>query len=276
MEIHQRNQGGNARIVETMTRYFRFPKDFEALVYLSQVQQALAIGTAVDYWRSLKPRCMGTLYWQLNDTWPVASWSSLNYGGSWKLLHYAARRFYAPVRVVAIPDDANGEYVHLIAVSDDPAPVALKVKLRFVHLSGEVHEEPPVEITVPPDRSVAVATLPLSAFGTQSFLAIGWHSSDGRHVGRNDYVPCPYKNYVLPRPDITAEWHSTAAGRHFLTLSAPQPAFYVTAQSRVPGHFSDNGFTLLPGERYELEWLPENPDGPPADDLHISHLAATA
>ena len=104
MESHQKNAGGNARIAETMFRYFRFPKDFPTFVWLSQVQQGVAIKTAVDYWRSLKPHCMGALYWQLNDTWPVASWSSLDYGGGWKLLHHMAQRFFQPVHVAAIPD----------------------------------------------------------------------------------------------------------------------------------------------------------------------------
>ena len=74
-------------------RYFRFPHAFDNFVYLSQIQQAVAIKTAVDFWRSRRPHSMGALYWQLNDTWPCASWSSLNYGGSWKALHYAARKF---------------------------------------------------------------------------------------------------------------------------------------------------------------------------------------
>ena len=78
IESHQKNAGGNARIAETMYRYFRFPTNFENFVYLSQVQQALAIKTAVDHWRSLKPHCMGTLYWQLNDTWPVCSLSLIH------------------------------------------------------------------------------------------------------------------------------------------------------------------------------------------------------
>src|SRR5690606_29229049 len=103
MESHQRNEGGNARILETMARYFRFPSGFEQMVFLSQAQQGLAIKTAIEYWRSTKPRCMGTLYWQLNDTYPVASWASLDYGGQWKLLHYIARRFFLPVNVVAVP-----------------------------------------------------------------------------------------------------------------------------------------------------------------------------
>ena len=118
MESHQKNAGGNARIAETMFRYFRFPKDFANFVWLSQVQQGLAIKTAVDYWRSLKPHCMGALYWQLNDTWPVASWSSLDYGGGWKLLHYMAKRFFAPVTVSAIPTDGA---FRVTAVNDTAA-----------------------------------------------------------------------------------------------------------------------------------------------------------
>ena len=66
------------------------------MVFLSQIQQGLAIKTAIEYWRSTKPRCMGTLYWQINDIYPVASWSSLDYGGQWKLLHYMAKRFFLP------------------------------------------------------------------------------------------------------------------------------------------------------------------------------------
>ena len=120
MESHQKNAGGNARIAETMFRYFRFPKDFASFVWLSQVQQGLAIQTAVDYWRSLKPHCMGALYWQLNDTWPVASWSSLDYGGGWKLLHHMARRFFQPVNLVVIPE-AGG--FRAVAVNDTADPV---------------------------------------------------------------------------------------------------------------------------------------------------------
>src|SRR5690606_20472237 len=104
MENHQRNAGGNARILETMTRYFRFPRDFDQMVFLSQIQQGLAIKTAIEYWRSTKPRCMGTLYWQINDIWPVASWSSLDYGGQSKLVDYMAPRFFNLGNGVAVPE----------------------------------------------------------------------------------------------------------------------------------------------------------------------------
>ena len=95
-------------------------------VYLSQIQQGLAIKTAVEYWRSLKPHCMGTLYWQLNDTWPVASWSSLDYGGGWKALHYMARRFFQPVSVVAIPEEGT---LHFHGLNDLAGPQSLELSV---------------------------------------------------------------------------------------------------------------------------------------------------
>jgi beta-mannosidase len=100
MEHHQRNEAGNSKIINYLTDHFRLPKDFESLVYLTQLLQAEAVRTGVEYWR--RNRCTsGALYWQLNDCWPVASWASLDYYGRWKALHYAARRFYAPVLLSA-------------------------------------------------------------------------------------------------------------------------------------------------------------------------------
>jgi len=101
MEHHQRSGGGNGTIITYMADHFRLPKDFESLVYLTQLLQAEAVRTGVEYWRRNRRCTSGTLYWQLNDCWPVASWSSLDYFGRWKALHYAARRFYAPVLLSA-------------------------------------------------------------------------------------------------------------------------------------------------------------------------------
>lgn len=96
MKAHQKNAGGNDKINRMLARYFPESKDFASLLYLSQVQQSLAIETAVAYWRSLWPRCRGAIVWQLNDWWPVSSWSSIEYSGRWKPLHYSMKRFYAP------------------------------------------------------------------------------------------------------------------------------------------------------------------------------------
>ena len=103
-----------------------FLRGGDAKSAVSECEQGLAIKTAVDYWRSLKPHCMGALYWQLNDTWPVCSWSSLDHGGNWKLLHHMAARFYAPVTVVAVLTAKPGAAV-------DPGAVSASLKTQIAN-----------------------------------------------------------------------------------------------------------------------------------------------
>ena len=97
MELHQKNASGNSLMVGQMLDTFRLPKDFVSLVYLSMALQAEGIRYGVEHWRRHPDRVAGILYWQLNDCWPVASWSSLDYFGRWKALHYFARHFFAPL-----------------------------------------------------------------------------------------------------------------------------------------------------------------------------------
>lgn len=97
MECHQKNDSANGKIMFYLAETFRNPKDFESLLYDSQILQAIAIKSGVEHWRRNRGRCMGALYWQVNDNWPVASWSSIDYYGRWKALHYYARNFFAPI-----------------------------------------------------------------------------------------------------------------------------------------------------------------------------------
>ena len=99
MENHQKNSAGNKKILRYMKKRFLIPENFEDQIVLSQITQAEAIEYGVEHWRRNRNdfRCMGSLYWQLNDCWPVASWSSIDYFGRWKALHYFAKRFYSPL-----------------------------------------------------------------------------------------------------------------------------------------------------------------------------------
>ena len=99
MEKHQRNYGANGKIMNYMQQTFRYPSSFETVLYASQLLQAEAIRYGVEHFRRNRGRCMGAIYWQLNDCWPVASWSSIDYTGRWKALHYYAKRFFAPIMV---------------------------------------------------------------------------------------------------------------------------------------------------------------------------------
>lgn len=254
MEAHQRNPGGNARIIATICRHFRFPKDFDQMVYLSQIQQGLALQTAVEFWRAAKPRCMGALYWQFNDTWPVASWSSLEHGGGWKLAHYFARRFFAPVTVVAIPDPESGE-IALVGVSDRADPAVLSLEAKAVGFDGR--ERPLVETRgeVTPYAASELTRLAPGALDAHEFMTFSWAGPDGADAGDNEHFPTPFKRYDLPVPEIAASWE-TKKGETALVLETDEPALFVTAEVAVPGVFSDNALTLVPGAPRRLTFTP--------------------
>jgi beta-mannosidase len=117
-----------------MTDTFRMPKDFPSLVYLSLILQAEGIRYGVEHWRRNRDRVSGTLIWQLNDCWPVASWASLDYFGRWKALHYAAKRFYAPL-LLSVADYGKTMKVHV--TSDLVSPVDVFVRWRLETLDGK-------------------------------------------------------------------------------------------------------------------------------------------
>jgi beta-mannosidase len=275
METHQRNEGGNARILETMCRYFRFPKGFDEMVQLSQIQQGLAIKTAIEFWRSTKPRCMGTLYWQINDNWPVASWSSLDYGGQWKLLHYMARRFYLPVNVVAVPD---GEDIVIKGINDAPNPADITLDILAVTVTGGERSLKRLAKSLPVESASELARIPRSDLAANEFLYFVWIDGAGAVMGANDFFPSAHKYYDLPNADVTASW-SEKHGKSVLTLSTSEPAFFVSASVGVPGYFSDNCITLLPGREVDLTFTPRKGAKPSTADLarglKLSHLRQT-
>lgn len=273
METHQRNEGGNARILETMCRYFRFPKNFEQMVFLSQVQQGLAIKTAIEYWRSTKPRCMGTLYWQINDTWPVASWSSLDYGGQWKLLHHMARRFYNPVSVVAVPGEHG---IALRGINDTGGDAGIRLEAMAVATSGRQRVLHAASASLSPDAAIDLAQIPVAELAADEFLYFSWTDAEGGLLGENDFFPKAYKYYDPAEARISAAW-SDVGGRPVLTLSTDAPAFFVTASVDVPGYFSDNAITLLPGRPASLTFTPRHGADPAAlaTSLKLRHLRDT-
>ncbi len=271
MEHHQRDRGGNGRIVETMTRYFRMPTGFRNFVYLSQLAQALAMETAVRFWRSLKPHCMGTLYWQLNDVWPAVSWSSLDHALAWKTLHHHARRFYAPVALAA---RIEGGRLIVSAVNDERAPVALELRVQRITLDGRVLGETWATATVPADRAAVVADLAAPPGSGHVFVL------DARRAGSPAFDPAlrlvvlpeKPKRYDLPEAIVTVE----AAGRDAFAFSADHPAFFVRPEAEAfDGAFEDASFLLLPGEKRVVRYRSFDGRMPAPADLTVIHLADT-
>ena len=247
MEHHQKNDRGNSIIIENFSRYFRFPSDFEQMLYLSQVQQAMAMKMAIEYWRTTMPHCMGTLYWQLNDNWPVASWSSIDYTGKWKLLHYAAKRFYAPALPIAYQKE-DGK-VEVYVVHDGPKPIMdAKLSVKFCTFDGQKLGKQEYRLDVKEKSSTHLCTIDLhrkpKLDKTKAFLYLKLKSDD--LYMENCLLLSESKKCALTDPGIETVV-SKASGGFSITVSCKNPAFEVALDvGEIKGVFSDNLFAIRP------------------------------
>ncbi len=269
MEWHQRHSGGNSRITEMFSRYFRMPEGFAAFVYLSQVQQALAIKTAVEHWRHLRPTCMGTLYWQLNDNWPVCSWSSLEYGGKWKLLHYAARKFYAPLLVSAF--QRTDGTLEIWVTNDRLTPVSGTLIADVRTFSGKLVRRLRVRARLGAGRAKQIGKWKVADLAPEPgkvFLQLAFNGATNTHFFTE------YKRCDLAVPRIRME----VLDGFRVTLRTDKPAFFVAlTASGIRGEFDDNCITLLPGKARTLLFTPKQPLALAAfrEALSVQHLRGT-
>lgn len=135
MESHQKNGSANGIILYYLSDTYRYPKDFSSLLYVSQLLQAQAIQYGVEHWRRNRPVCMGATYWQVNDCWPVASWSSIDSFGRWKALHYAAKRFFSPC-TASILDD--GTVMGLYVLNEQRISQSYRIKAFVKDMQGHI------------------------------------------------------------------------------------------------------------------------------------------
>jgi beta-mannosidase len=254
MEHHQRHRGGNGIITEMFARNFRVPEGFENFIYLSQVQQALAIKTAVEYWRHLRPLCMGTLYWQLNDTWPVCSWSSVEYDGTWKLLHYAAKRFFAPTLLAAQLTEGT---IEVWLTNDRREEARHEASIFLIDFEGKVLARETLDARVPAGSARLLKRSALSDLApspAEAFLYVAL-TADEETVGNELFLTEP-KRCRLSRAAIEVDVRTQGKG-FIVRLSSDVPAFHVALSAAdIPGEFADNFFTLLPGTPRSVLFTP--------------------
>jgi beta-mannosidase len=250
MQAHQKNKGGNERILTYMLREYREPKDFASFVYLSQVQQAEIIKIGAEHLRRQRPRTMGSLYWQLNDCWPVASWSSIDYYGRWKALQYYARRFYDDVLVSPYQHD---DQVDIYVVSDRLQPISATLHTRLLDFSGKLLMDQTKDVQAPAQSSAIYLTLnnaELLAKGDPrgNFLVVDLDAG-GKRVSRNLlFFDVTHSLKLPPRPKIDFSL-SQAAGDYTITLRTSELARNVYISfGDLDVETSDNYFDLLPGE----------------------------
>jgi beta-mannosidase len=250
MQDHQKNHGGNERILSYMLRWYPEPKDFASFVYLSQVLQAEAIKVGAEHLRRQMPSTMGSLYWQLNDCWPVASWASIDYYGRWKALQYYAKRFYADVIVSPF---AHGGKVDVYVVSDKLQPLNGTIHTRLLDFSGKVLTEKTQDVQIPAQSSAIYFTLDekellANADPKKSFLVFDLTVA-GHSVSRNLIFFDTMHNLDLPKSVKIDASVENSNGSYAVTLRSSVLARSVYLSfGDLDVQASDNYFDLLPGE----------------------------
>jgi beta-mannosidase len=250
MQAHQKNKGGNERILTYMLREYRQPKDFASYVYLSQVQQAEIIKIGAEHLRRQRPRTMGSLYWQLNDCWPVASWASIDYYGRWKALHYYARRFYDDVLISPFLHD---DKVDVYVVSDKLQALSGTIHMRLLDFSGNSLLEQTKEVQVPAQSSAIYFTVDKTALGAKgdphrTFLVFDLEVA-GKKVSRNLIFFDVTHDLELPVAPKIETTFNQSGGDFTITLQSQKLARSVYLSfGDLDVQSSDNYFDLLPGE----------------------------
>ncbi len=273
MNAHQKATIGNALIKKTMALYYDVPEDFEELVYKGLVLQGFGIRHGIEAHRRNRPYCMGTLYWQLNDSWPVVSWSGIDYYGNWKAMHYQTQRAYAPLLLNAIKE---GEHLSIYICSDElNAHEDATLLLKLMDFNGKVLEKKSMKANVPANTTTLLHRAVYSELAKspeKTFLLMTLKAKDGKTLSEEIFYFNYPKDQKLPETEIRYTVKQTD-GQCEVTLRAKQLARDVFIEIPYQGaRFSDNFFDLLPGQTKKVVITsPEIKEGKDAG-LKIRHL----
>ncbi len=247
---------GNDRVLFYIRKNYGEPRDFASFVYLSQVMQAEGIELAAGHLRSERPRAMGSLYWQLNDVWPGASWSSIDYYGRWKALQFHAKRFYADVAVFAF---RRNDKTTVSLVSDQLTPIDATLLWRVVDFEGRVLRTERHAVRLAPLSAATVMTEAdaaligdADAHRTLVEFELLTNAAKPERLARSVVYFEPARLMMLPSPGIHQEVNDDAAsgpGHYWLDMTAERLARAVwTDFGNLDVELDDNAFDLLPGE----------------------------
>ncbi len=258
MEKHQRNAAANGKISNYMAQTYLYPTSFDRIVYASQLLQAQAIRYGVEHFRRWRGRCMGTVVWQLNDCWPVASWSSIDYYGRWKALHYYEKRFFAPVLlsceeegILTQDTNPNAEPYEVIKsvrfnVSNETMQdrfVTVQWELR--NAEGTVKERTETQVSVPALSAVWLDRVPLPQAELYEDHVSYRLLENGKVIGEGSVIFCQPKYYKFTNPLLTVR----AEGDEIVVTAEAYAKDVEILNTDEDMLLSDNYFDMEPGER---------------------------
>jgi len=254
MESHQKHPRGTKLIDTYMERDYQKPESFEDYVYVSQLVQAEGIRTALEAHRRAKPYCMGTLYWQLNDCWPVTSWSSIDYYGRWKALHYFTKKAFEPLMLSCSSD----QLMKFFVINDTLDSYNAIFEIVLQDFEGKVLWDLQKEIEIQPNSNHQVHAINqtelLDGLNHKQLLMVLQLIENDRVITRNIKYFVPVKDLVLPEPDIQYSIDSVAGGSR-ITLWTKKLAKNVFLSSPdSDGFFSNNYFDLLPDDTASVDY----------------------
>ena len=254
MEHHQKCASGNDRILGYISQLFRLPDSFQSFLYVSQIMQAEAVRYGVEHWRRNRGRCMGALYWQINDCWPVASWSSIDYFGRWKALHYAAKRFFSPILVSVCEE---GTHVSLHITNDTLSDEALTLRWELTDMRSKIIRSGSRDVTAKKLSAAEYETLDFSeelaaveAKQSRCLQYSLWKNGGQISSGTVQFVP--YKHLRLEDPELLAEIREEGDQFVICVSSKAFAPFVALDLSEGDAVFSDNFFALPAGRKREI------------------------
>lgn len=255
MNAHQKSSIGNSLIHTYMERDFIVPQKFEDFVYVGLVLQGQGMRYCLEAHRRNRPYCMGTLYWQLNDSWPVVSWSGIDYYGNWKALHYQAKRAFEPLLINVVHEKGD---LNVYLISDKLEKLSdLTLTMQLVDFSGQKLGKQQITVDVPANVSKKVFGKTIETWGNEdrrkeSFLLLTLKDKSGHEMARRVHFFGHTKDLKLPETTVKYTVKSLD-GRCEVTLNTRQLAKDVFVQIPIQGaRFSDNFFDLLPGETKKI------------------------
>lgn len=257
MRHHQRSWIGNGSIKKYMNWYYRMPTDFEKFLYVGQVLQAYGIGLAIESHRRAMPYNMGSLVWQINDCWPVASWSSSDYFHRWKALQYEIKREFEPVLISAYP---SGEHTKISIVSDERCDVSANLEVTVCNFEGKILLKKTVQTIV---KATAVTpvfeekTNTLTQQSSISYMTMRLKSNNQIIAEKTYFFDVP-KNLNLTKPNIVSTIEKRDS-KYIITLETDVLAKDVYLNfPDTEGFFSDNYFDLLPNRTCKIIFTPKD------------------